>query len=301
MLARALLAACCCTCAGARYYPHYPPLSARARLASTLDESAVPSRSAAVPGTAEQPPEVEVLPPDVETKPVAVAPEAVNMICHHLIAHHRDAIVRWVNSMWCSSYTVDAINGATGESLVVTGLEFNVTGPLQPEVFFRCSEFKLSRARRRGAELLHADVAVEYRNGLSLALDVQRAGSPAYRMISPLANPVQVVVWGHTEGAAKVRLTLQADDAYVLRPAHVAIIDASAFRLRLEDYAVVSGFGFAGALRLLAGQLPMRRLESVANDAIQSAFAQYADGWDVCGGVLQTGPRSRRVRRALAR
>jgi hypothetical protein len=236
--------------------------------------------------------EVEIV---LESKPVLVAPEAINMLCCHLISHHRDGIVKFINSVACSSYTVDAINQAAGEMLVVTGLAFNITGPVQPELYFRCSGFKLSRAEVRGAEVLHADFAIEYLNRVSLAVDVQKVDSPAYRVISPLAKPVTAVVWGRAEGATMLRLTLQADDSYILRPAHVVVKDASALRIRLEDYDIRSAFSggtVPSALRLIPGRLPLRRLEVVANNALQYALlGRDVRGWDLCGGVLRASRR----------
>lgn len=228
----------------------------------------------------------------IESKPVLVAPEAINILCCHLIAHHRVGIVNFINSVACSSFTVDAINQAAGHTLVVTGMAFNITGPVQPD-HFRCSDFKLSRAKVKGAEVLQVEFAVEYPNRLSLAVDVQTMESPAYRVISPLAKPVQAVVWGRTEGATRVRLTLQADDSYILRPAHVVVTDASALRIRLEDYDIKSAY-FGGtvpsAFRLIPGRLPLGRLEVVANNALKYALmGQGARGWDVCGGVVRTG------------
>ena len=240
----------------------------------------------------DSPTEAEIV---IEFKPVLVSPEAVNMLCCHLIGHHRDGIVRFINRVACSSYTVDAINQAAGTMLVVTGIAFNITGPVQPELYFRCSDFRLSRGEVHGAEVLHADFAVEYLNRVSLAVDVQTMDSPAYRVISPLAKPVTAVVWGRTEGATRMRLTLQADDAYILRPAHVVVTDASALRIRLEDYEIQSAFPggtVPSALRLIPGQLPLRRLEVAANNAVQYALrGRDVRGWDVCGGVLRASRR----------
>ena len=92
-----------------------------------------------------------------------------------------------------------------------------------------------------------------------------------------------------------MRLTLQADDAYILRPAHVTVTDASALRIRLEDYDIrspASGGAVISALRLIPGRLPLRRLEVIANNALQYAVLERdVRGWDVCGGVLQGSPR----------
>ena len=248
----------------------------------------------APPRITDYPDPPEYSPPEY-SKPVPVSPDAVNMLCRHLIGHHRAGIVRFINSVACSSYTVDAINQAAGKMLVVTGLAFNITGPVRPELYFRCSDFKLSRAEVRGAEVLHADFAIEYLNRVSLAVDVQKVDSPAYRVISPLAKPVTAVVWGRAEGAAILRLTLQADDAYILRPAHVTVTDASALRIRLEDYDIrspASGGAVISALRLIPGRLPLRRLEVIANNALQYAVLERdVRGWDVCGGVRQGSSR----------
>lgn len=300
LLSCSLLATCCCARSFRPQHlllfafdPHWLLLRSQDALASA-EMPALP-RSTDDPQT-----EAEIV---LESKPVLVAPEAINMLCCHLISHHRDGIVKFINSVACSSYTVDAINQAAGEMLVVTGLAFNITGPVQPELYFRCSGFKLSRAVVRGAEVLHADFAVEYLNRISLAVDVQKVDSPAYRVISPLAKPVTAIVWGRAEGATMLRLTLQADDSYILRPAHVAVTDASALRIRLEDYDIRSTFSggtVPSALRLIPGRLPLRRLEVVANNALQYALlGRDVRGWDVCGGVLRasrrrttlTGPR----------
>ena len=92
-----------------------------------------------------------------------------------------------------------------------------------------------------------------------------------------------------------LRLTLQADDSYILRPAHVVVKDASALRIRLEDYDIRSAFSggtVPSALRLIPGRLPLRRLEVVANNALQYALlGRDVRGWDVCGGVLRARRR----------
>lgn len=266
--------------------PHHLLLRSWDRLASA---PALPRSTTNSPNDSPVESPVEIV---IESKPVLVAPEAINMLCHLLIAHHRDGIVRFINSVACSSFTVDSINQAAGNLLVVTGIAFNITGPVQPELYFRCSDFKLSRAVVRGSEVLHADFAVEYLNRVSLAVDVQSVESPAYRVISPRAKPVRAIVWGRVEGATIVRLTLQAHDSYILRPAHVAVTDASALHIRLDDYAIQSDFGFAGtfpgALRLIPGRLPLRRLEALANNALTYALSgRQVRGWDVCGGVMQ--------------
>ena len=191
--------------------PHHLLLRSWDRLASA---PALPRSTTNSPNDSPVESPVEIV---IESKPVLVAPEAINMLCHLLIAHHRDGIVRFINSVACSSFTVDTINQAAGNLLVVTGIAFNITGPVQPELYFRCRDFKLSRAVVRGSEVLHADFAVEYLNRVSLAVDVQSAESPAYRVISPRAKPVRAIVWGRVEGATIVRLTLQAHDSYILR------------------------------------------------------------------------------------
>ena len=92
-----------------------------------------------------------------------------------------------------------------------------------------------------------------------------------------------------------LRLTLQADESYILRPAHVVLTDASALRIRLEDYEIQSAFPggtVPSALRLIPGQLPLRRLEVAANNAVQYALrGRDVRGWDLCGGVLQASRR----------
>lgn len=60
-------------------------------------------------------------------------------------------------------------------ALDLPGLSFNVTGPLQPGKYFRCTEFWISKAQRSQTELLYADLGLEYTNRLSLTVDVLRA------------------------------------------------------------------------------------------------------------------------------
>lgn len=62
----------------------------------------------------------------------------------------------------------------------------------------------------------------------------------------------------------------------------------------------VNYLGPAGFIaRFLAGQLPLRKTETVVNDAVQNVFKTYADGWPIAGGVRpeRTGSWSRRKRK----
>lgn len=241
---------------------------------------------------------------EIAPESYALTPAAIDMLVCHLLGHHADGLVRWLNS-WPTTYVVDMINSAAGDKLVVDGLTFNVTGPRNEldDRYFRCDSFRLSRAKRKQAEVLLADVGLSYENRLSLQLDVSRLGAPAVRMINPLQFPMRFVVWGHAEGVARLRLTIQADDSFVLRLAHVAVTDVSTVRIRLEDIDYsVNGFGFAGAVRsLVPDQLPLRKLEAVANDALQQAFLPGPPykGWDVMGGVQQPQPPGTRRDRAV--
>lgn len=58
---------------------------------------------------------------DVETAPIEVSADAINMLACHLIWLHRNAIVRLINGVACSSYTVNALNHALGEAMTIQG------------------------------------------------------------------------------------------------------------------------------------------------------------------------------------
>ena len=105
---------------------------------------------------------------------------------------------------------------------------------------------------------------------------------------------------GHAEGAAKLRLTLQtSQDVAFPTLAHIQITDASKMVIRLDNYDL-NYLGPAGiVVRFVAGQLPLKRLQSVVNDAVQGVFLTYAEGWPINGGVQEErlGSWSRRKKR----
>lgn len=126
---------------------------------------------------------------------------------------------------------------------------------------------------------------------MSLKVDLLRLDLAALRLLSPQSIPLRIILWGRAEGALRLRLTFQADDTHFLRLAHVAVTDASMLRVRLENYDL-EGSWRGRALRFVAGQLPLRRVEGAANDALQQYFTDYPGGWDVSGGVTPQPPSS---------
>ena len=225
----------------------------------------------------------EILPP--EDPPVQLAPDSINVLGSHIISHHREAIMDYISGACSTPYVLDALNRASGQQIEVKGVTFNVTGPLQPEKFFRCSELRLSHGRSARARVVYADVAVEYTNRLLLAVDLLRLDSNALRVVQLRAGAMRVLFWGNLDGLARLRLTLQADDTALLRVAHVAVTDASNLRIRLDKCGVVGMPRFGRALRFITSQMPLQPLERVANEAMQRCFRAYSRGWDVGGGV----------------
>lgn len=263
--------------------PFLPPAQKAQRYRPASD-SGEPGEWEELPPLPPPPPLVPPPPPADVLGAATLEAGAVDLIASHLLTHHREGFIRCINAFISSDWLIESINGAAGDLVTIQAMSFNVTGPLAPERYFHCSDVRLSRGRR--SDLLHADLAVEYTNRLSLAVDLLRLPS-AFRVINPLGTPMRVVVWGRAEGATRLRLTVQADPRSYLRLAHVTVTDASALRVRLDSYGIDgAGLGIGRALSFVTGQLPLRRLEGVLNDCLQYCFDAYRDGWPVCGGVL---------------
>ena len=145
------------------------------------------------------------------------------MLACHYIQNHRAEIVDFINDIVLSPYTLECINSVS-DQLTVTSLAFNVTGPLEQEnQFFRCHNFRVTRSSSGSAQhsdLVHTDLALEYRNQVSLAMEGVRGSAAAAPEASPglftrlnPANwraPIKAVLHGHADGVAKVRLTMQS-------------------------------------------------------------------------------------------
>ena len=71
--------------------------------------------------------------------------QAVDLLVCHFITHHRHEVVDIINRAAFAPPTIAAINRAIGGSVSIDSLRFNVTGPLEPENFFRCSELRVAR------------------------------------------------------------------------------------------------------------------------------------------------------------
>jgi len=244
-----------------------------------------------------------------------VDPDAVNLLACHFIAHHRDAVVEFINKVAFTQAVLGTIDGYVGDLLSVKSLRFDITGPLEPQNYFHCYEVSVTRETHR-PDLVHADLTVEYKNQLCITMDALRFRG-AVRGNSSLANfyrwmttpiqgssPLMVKLAGHGEGITKLRLTLQTSQGVpVPKLCHVKITDATGMRIVLDDYDV-NYLGPAGYIaRFLAGQLPLRKTETVLNEAVQGVFQTYADGWPIAGGVQKerTGSWSRRRRPKTAR
>jgi len=237
-----------------------------------------------------------------------VEPAALNLLACHFIAHHRDSLVEFVNECAFGGSTYECIDAVVGDLLAVRKLRFDVTGPLEPQNFFRCYEVSVTREDAR-SDLVYADLTLEYRNELTIRMDAMRhvgsvrgnsTASNVYRWLTTpvrgAETPLTVRLTGRGEGAAKVRLTLQTSQGVAFpRLAHVRVTDASAMRIHLEDYSI----GFLGPTglvgRFVLGQMPLIKLEGVVNDAIQGVLVTYRHGWPVMGGVMEerTGSWSR--------
>lgn len=237
-----------------------------------------------------------------------VEPAALNLLACHFIAHHRDSLVEFLNECAFGESTYKCIDAVVGDLLAVKRLRFDVTGPLEPQNFFRCYEVSVTREDAR-SDLVYADLTLEYRNELTIRMDAVRnigtargnsTASNLYRWVTTpvrgTATPLTVRLTGRGEGAAKIRLTLQTSQGVAFpRLAHVRVTDASSMNIRLEDYSI----GFLGPTgligRVVLGQMPLIKLEGVVNEAIRGVLATYSDGWPVMGGVIEerTGSWSR--------
>ena len=103
-------------------------------------------------------------------------------------------------------------NGAAGDTPILKGIRLNVTGPLNPEKYFRCSDFRISRAQSQ-AEVMYADMALEYRNRVPFSR-CGAGGLSAYRG-SIRGHHQCRLSFGVEPRATRLRLTLQADDAHI--------------------------------------------------------------------------------------
>ena len=257
-----------------------------------------------------------------------VAPEAVDLLCAHFLAHHRGEIVDLIQQAALGPRTIGAINRAIDDMITIERMSFNITGPLEPANFFSCRSFVVTADAERDG-VVRADVAVEYRNELTVTADAIRHGGALrgngrgarvarglVRAVLRLAGrppgengtldyPLHVELSGHAEGATCVRLTLQAagGSAYP-RLAHVAVPDATQLRIKLDDYEIGGRFGHV--VHRLVGQLPLRKVEHVINGAIQSTLSRIGRaGWDVGGGVISgagaaAAPAASRAKRGRA-
>ena len=240
-----------------------------------------------------------------------IDPDAVNLLACHFIAHHRSEIVEFINRVAFSRNVLGTIDGFVGDLLSVQSIRFDITGPLEPQNYFHCYEVTVTRALER-PDLVYADLTVEYKNQLALTLDALRfrgavrgnsSAANLYRwMTTPIrgTSPLMIKLAGHAEGAAKLRLTLQtSQDVAFPTLAHIRITDASKMAIVLDEYDL-HYLGPAGlVVRFVAGQLPLKRLQSVVNDAVQGVFLTYAEGWPINGGVQEErlGSWSRRKKR----
>ena len=196
-----------------------------------------------------------------------------------------------------SETVLGTIDGFIGDLMSVNSIRFDITGPLEPQNYFHCYEVDVSRALHR-PDIVYADLTVEYKNQLELSLDALRfrgtvrgnsSAANFYRwMTTPIrgTSQLKIKLAGRAEGAAKLRLTLQTSQGVAFPTlAHIQITDASKMRIRLDDYAV-NYLGPAGAVvRFVAGQMPLKPLQTVVNDAVQGVFLTYAEGWPINGGV----------------
>lgn len=238
-----------------------------------------------------------------------VDPEAVNLLACHFIAHHRDQVVEFINRVAFCPDVLRRINGYVSDMLSINKLRFDVTGPLEPQNYFHCYEVRVMRALHR-PDLVHADLALEYRNQLCITMDavhhrgVIRGNSTfarVYRWVMPEFlhgdSPLTVKLSGHSKGVCMLRLTLQTSQGVAFpKCAHVQITDASSMQIKLDDYDI-DFLGPAGHIvHFVAGQFPLNRLETVVNDAVQGVFERNKEGWPIAGGVQKqnVGAWSRR-------
>lgn len=237
-----------------------------------------------------------------------VDPDAINLLACHFIAHHRSGIVEFVNKVAFPPRTFELLNSLVGDLLTCERLRFDITGPLEPQNYFRCYEVNVMRSDARD-DLIDVDLTVEYKNRLCLTMDALRHRgairgnstlASAYRWVTrPIqgTSPLTCRLQGHGEGVCKIRLTLQTAQGVAFpTPAHLRVTDASQMRIILDDYDV-SYLGPAGvAARFIAGNLPLIQLEKVVNNAVQDVFENFKDGWAIGAGVQapRTGAWSKR-------
>ena len=273
--------------------------SAAAQLTAMVDDGTAEFTSTFVDGSREAEGVVVPLPGLSPDDCAVVDPTALNMLACHFIAHHRPQLVDFINSCAFGDSTYQAVDSAVGDLLQLKKLRFDITGPLEPQNYFRCYEVNVFREPRR-ADLVHCDLSLEYRNSITITMDAMRNRgavrgngtlASAYRWLTaPIRgqSPLSVQLTGKGLGAAKIRLTLQATEGVPFpRLAHVKVTDASGMKVALEDYSI-SYLGPTGLVaRFVVGQMPLRKLEGVVNDALQSVLRTYRDGWPVMGGIVR--------------
>ena len=105
----------------------------------------------------------------------------------------------------------------------VRNLRFDITGPLEPQNYFCCSELTVVRETER-ADLVHIDMRIEYRNTLSITMDALRhrgavrGNSSLASVYRWLTTPIRgdselfVALQGKGEGATRLRLTMQTEE-----------------------------------------------------------------------------------------